>query len=208
MKESSKLFQLITGAVVVFCSVGLARADEWVYRDLILAERSGDVMARNLKVPGLGWLGHLGMYDAKTNTVLELLKAATPIVTMQNSAVDFMRASGIDGYWGAKYARQYGVQEVIIEGWGQRIFQPRYTSSASWTQGKWIPALDAKGRQIGYKKQGAVFRCDTFVAYSYQRSNQGLPSIFGTPQLPLITYRKMPALRPISYGWLIPRSWL
>ncbi len=165
-------------------------------------------MGRNLKVRGLGWLGHVGLYDRNTNKVLEILSEANPIVTMQNSGVGFMRASGVDGYWGARFARHGGVQEVIVEGWRQRIFEPRYTYSPRWVEGKWLPVFDAKGRQSGWKKQGAVFRCDTFVAYSYQRSNKGLPSIFSTPQLPLATYRKTPNVRPTQYNWPIPTSWL
>ncbi len=186
----------------------MAQADHWVYRNLIFPDQSGDVVGRDLKVPGLGWLGHVGLYDRQTDKVLEILSEANPIVTMQNGSVDFMRASGIDGYWGARFARQGGVQAVIVEGWWQRIFEPRYTYSPRWVEGKWLPVFDAQGRQNGWKKQTAVFRCDTFVAYAYQRSNQGLPSIFGAPQLPLTTYRKTPNVRPTNYKWPIPRSWV
>lgn len=173
------------------------------YDYVFLPQKSSDVVARDLHVPGLGWLGHVGIYDATTKKMLEVLNERD-VVYMKNTVKQF--SEDWTNIWGARYHKEQGEQQVVIEGWWQRIFTPKYTITAKWIEGKWLPRMvrNKQGQlvQNGWIKQAAQFRCDTFVAYSYQRANRGMCNLFGGGMTPTTLMRRLPFLRPFAevYG--------
>lgn len=186
-----------------------SQAEELVRVNIQFPEYSGDVVGRDLKVPGLGWLGHVGLNSREHNLILEVLNE--PGVVKMKDFKSFFKATGYKGYWGAQYEKYYGEPQVIVEGWWQRIFEPSYTTTARWQEGKWIPRMvpDGRGgwRQDGWNIQKAIFRYDTFVAYSYQRSNKRMMNLFRKPMSPGAVYYALPFERPLT-RFIIPRSWL
>lgn len=197
-------FPIFLSTMLLVFSHG-ALSQSYRYVDLSFPVASGDVVARDLKIVGLGWLGHVGIIDSLTAKVLEVLNESS-VVYMKNSMNQFIKSARVTGYWGTRFERNAGQQEVITEGWWQRIFNPRYTTSASWTEGKWLPVRNAAGVQTGWKKQAAKFRCDTFVAYSYARANRNMVQLFGNPMVPRALFYRLPSSRP-KVRLPIPVSW-
>ncbi|PHI36228.1 hypothetical protein CBQ28_15310 [Pseudoalteromonas sp. GCY] len=139
----------------------------------------GDVVARDLSISGLGWAGHVGIWDG--SKVLEVLNDNT--VIHKNTLSSFKGASS---YWGAKYGRGTRHGEIVEAGWAQRSFDPEYTITAQYTEGKWVY------QNGSFVKVKAKFRCDTFVNYSYKKvTGENLVTVFTPRNL----YNSFPSTR-------------
>jgi hypothetical protein len=165
---------------------------------------TGDVLGRDLNVPGLGWLGQIGMdagesrWDARNrrsiSILLEVLNEGSVIV--KSTHLDFMSRSPLWGN-GWLYERYYASCErcnhdwrgVISAGWEQRNWSPSYTYSSRYTEGKMV-------RKNGtWVRQNAKFRCDGFVTYSY------LKGLGRDVSRPLQTPRNVWQGFPYDYRW-------
>ena len=166
---------------------------------------TGDVPARDLSIPGLGSLGHIGMYKAKENCrwennqvkcdqdyILEVLNEAT--VIQQHSYKNFASRSRV---WSPQDSRYYASCElcqhnwrgVINAGMEQKNWSPSYTYSASYTEGKMVKK---NGKWV---RQNAKFRCDGFVVYSYIKGiNHNISRTVQTP-------RRVWQGLPYDYSW-------
>lgn len=141
---------------------------------------TGDVVGRDLNVWGAGGLGHVGIWDG--SRVLEVLDKS-PVI-QKNSLSNFKNESS--SYWGAKYGKGYSHYRIVSNGWKQRDYNPEYTITALYREGKW-------GYENGrYTKIRAKFRCDTFVNYAYKSvTNSNLVTFFTPRNL----YKSFPSSR-------------
>lgn len=144
---------------------------------------TGDVVGRDLNITGLGWAGHVGMYDG--SRIVEVLNAS-PVI-QRNSIASFRAATP---YWGARYGRGSNFSTMVAKGWDQRNYSPSYTTTAQWREGKYERQCTSQGcRNVLIP---ARFRCDTFVNYMYrQGTNSDLVTVF----LPRNVYNAMPVSR-------------
>ena len=169
----------------------------------------GDVVGRDLAMPGLGWVGHVGMNQgylySSTGRILEVLNEN--VVIVKKTVDDFRSRSK---FWGARYYAKCGESQpykycnhnwsaVITAGWEQRNWSPLYTYSATYTIGKmvkknvWDPGL--KKWIDKWVRQRAKYRCDSFVIYSYK---QGINlNVSRSPQLPKNIWKGL----PYDYSW-------
>lgn len=147
----------------------------------------GDVVGRELSSTGLGSFGHVGMH-AGSNVILEVLNK--PTVIQQNSLTSFKNSSA---YWGARYGKGSNFSTMISSGWAQRNYNPQYTITAQWQEGK-VTQQCVKwsgGKCIQYSNViiPAKFRCDTFLNYSYMK---GTGSYLISLMTPSNFYKTMP----------------
>jgi len=152
---------------------------------------TGDILGRDLNIYGLGWLGHVGIWDGRR--VLEVLNKN--IVIQKNSLSSFKKASS---YWGTRYGRGSRHYKVIRAGWRQRYYSPTYVFSATWREGKYVRrwVWDRRYRRwrLKWVKQSAKFRCDSFVYYSYMKGI-GVRLVANNWITPRIIYNSMPKNR-------------
>ena len=151
------------------------------------------MVGRNLSVWGLGGIGHVGMWTG--SQVLEFLNEGTFIY--QNTLASFKAR---DKYWGAKYGVGASKSAKIVSaGWGQRSFSPSYTRTTSWREGGIAQQVciqyDRYGKCVRFQSSvsTALFRCDTFVNYSFIKGNGA--SLVGYTILPSILYNSLPSTR-------------
>ena len=151
---------------------------------------TGDIVGRDLSISGLGWAGHVGIWDGRK--VLEVLNKST--VIQKNSLYSFKNSSS---YWGARYGKGSRHYRVISAGWNQRYYSPTYTTTSQYREGKWTKQWRWDSRQWKWVqkwvKQTAKFRCDTFVNYAY-RKGSGV-NLSPNYTLPRQVYNSMPHQR-------------
>jgi hypothetical protein len=129
-------------------------------------KKTGDVLGRDLNIKGLGWIGHVGMWSG--GAVIEVLNEEK--VIQINKLSNFKERSN---YWGARYGvgDEKDLWKVTLAGRLQSSYDPKYTTTAKWREGKWVEKTvwdPNKGKFVSKTvKQAAWFRCDTFVYYSY-----------------------------------------
>lgn len=151
----------------------------------------GDVVARDIDLPGYERFGHLGI--AGHSLILECLNKPDPI--QRNTLASFKQASR---YWGARYIpgrREFW--KVIAAGWSQRNFRPRFTLEPEYTAGghinKRVWNAETKRWEIRTVMVRAKFRCDTFVRYSFEKGiGHRFPETASTPRL---IYQKCTGVR-------------
>ena len=104
-----------------------------------------DVVGRDFNIPNFGWVGHIGLIKSNLTDeaafVLEVLNER-PVIQL-NPLTTFKT---ISRYWGAVYGLE---EEQIIEadkatsafqaGVNQIQFNPEYTPTAQWIEGRYIP---------------------------------------------------------------------
>ncbi len=144
---------------------------------------TGDVVARDLNISGLGWAGHVGMYDG--SKIVEVLNQSA--VIQRNSTSTFKASSP---YWGARYGKGSNFGTMVTKGWDQRNYSPSYTSSAQWREGRYEKQCTSSGCKNVLIP--AKFRCDTFVNYMYLK---GTGSNLVSVMLPRNVYNAMPKSR-------------
>lgn len=138
---------------------------------------SGDIVARDLAIYGAGWAGHVGMATGDsigqpTHLIIEALNE--PTVIQLNEHESFKRRST---YWGSRYGfgdYNRGTRQALVEANHQRWWCPSYTIGSGYEPGQGIPTT-------GHIIKCGVWRCDTFVGYSY--SVGGFPQIINNPIL-------------------------
>lgn len=152
-----------------------------------------DVVGRDLSVRGLGALGHVGVWTG--TSVLEVLNEGT--VIYQNTLKNF---KGKSAYWGAKYGVGASKSaQIVSAGWGQRNFSPVYTTTAQWREGGVTQKVCTKYNKAGVCTSQkttvttALFRCDTFVDFSFKKGNGA--SLVNAAILPRILYNALPSTR-------------
>ncbi len=152
----------------------------------------GDIVGRDLNILGLGWAGHVGMWNG--SNVVEVL-SKSPVI-QQNSLSNFKSQSK---YWGARYGKGSNFYGMVSSGWNQRLYSPSYTITASWKEGGLQERYCAKYNWWGtcasyaYRTTTAQFRCDTFTNYMYWKGAGS--SLVGNSILPTIVYNSMPKSR-------------
>lgn len=132
---------------------------------------SGDIVGRDLLLPGAGWAGHVGMATG------EWIGHETPLIIealWENPAIqinyhwNFQKRSP---YWGSRYGfgdYNYGTTAALIEANHQRWWCPSYTIGSGYDPGEGVA-------NTGHIIKCGMFRCDTFVGYSYAAG--GYPQI-------------------------------
>jgi hypothetical protein len=138
------------------CALSSAQAKELV---------SGDVMARDLNIPGLGWAGHVGMATGDnigqvSPYVIEALNEDPMPVIQLNTQKYFKLRSP---YWGSRWGiGEYGnrTRTALVEFNHQRWWCPTYTMTSGYIVG------------VGNPKNGEIrvcgqWRCDTALAWSF-----------------------------------------
>ena len=129
---------------------------------------TGDLVGRNLRISGLGEIGHVGIWDNSRKQVLEVLNRRNYAITTE-TLYQFKRAS--TRYWGARYGRGWSHYRVINAGRAQRYFNPSYTTSPYIREGRYkrVWRCSWRGCRRVTIKINAKFRSDTFVSYSYTK---------------------------------------
>lgn len=150
---------------------------------------SGDIVARDLLVYGLGKAGHVAMVTGHnvggpSSRLIEAMSDGTPWAIVFNYLEQFKKQSP---YWGSRYGfGDYGkgTRATLVELNHQRWWCPTYTSTAGYRPGQGIPTT---GQVISC----GVWRCDTLVAWSF--SSAGFPQILNNPIiLPRIVFNMFP----------------
>ena len=136
---------------------------------------TGDIIGYDLNTPGLGWAGHVGIWDNSRKRVLEVFDDPKThaddkhVIHTNRTLSQFKRET--TKYWGARYGRGWSHYRVIKAGRDQRDWKPSYTKSSSYRKGgyttKWKWSL-WRGWYIVRNKVDAKFRCDNFVVYCYR----------------------------------------
>jgi hypothetical protein len=148
---------------------------------------SGDIVARDLAYPGAGWAGHVGMATGdnvgqETSTIIEALWE-NPVIQI-NYHWSFQKRSP---YWGSKYGfgdYNRSTKQALVEANHQRWWCPSYTIGSGYDPGEGIPTT-------GHIIKCGMFRCDTFVGYSYAAG--GYPQIINSTILyPNIVFKFWP----------------
>lgn len=147
----------------------------------------GDLLGRDLDYPGLGWLGHIGIatgevMNTTASIVIETLNQ-NPVIQI-NSITQFKRSSK---YWGSKYGigdYATATRNVLIEANHQRWWCPKYTNSTAYTIGD-------GNLYTGQALVCGVWRCDTFVAWSFFKA--GYYSLMNNKMmLPVVIFNSFP----------------
>ena len=128
--------------------------------------RVGDLLGRDLDLPGYGAYGHVGLWTG--HRVLECLGEVPPI--QKRSLASFQ---SVTVYWGARYLPlRRNFRKVIRKGWEQRNFRPKFTLAPEFRVGRFVRKKvwdAATGRwETRTVMVRAKFRCDTLVSYAYQ----------------------------------------
>lgn len=158
--------------------------------------RPTDIVGRDLSIPGLGWVGHIGIATAdkswqEAHYVVEALWDQ-PVLQI-NTLESFKSKSP---YWGAKFGvnrNDVSGTRIINEGAFQASLKcAEYTTTVQWKAGT---------GQWGMPFTCPKFRCDTFVNYLYWWGGYTLPT-FSPPEsqypentLPKIVFNLFPYFR-------------
>ncbi len=150
-----------------------------------------ELLARDLNIPGLGWLGHVAIATAfmtnpsgmnqNATQVIEVLDE--PVVGQINTISNFKARSP---YWGSKYGvADRGVlgYNVLVEANHQRWWCPVYTKNTDYQIGEGIPTT-------GQILKCGRWRCDTFVWWAY--FSQGYDTMPGRVWLPRNLFNYFP----------------
>ncbi len=120
----------------------------------------GDILGRDLDVPGMGDIGHVGIAyadsyspDSPATQVIEVLNE-NPVIQI-NTIENFKSKTK---YWGSRWiitgvTKARDAMSIIAQGIIQQALCPIYTSTAQY--------------RPGTSTSCAIFRCDTFVYYIF-----------------------------------------
>ncbi|STX28460.1 Uncharacterised protein [Legionella beliardensis] len=148
---------------------------------------SGDIVGRDLLIPGAGWIGHVGLgtgddVGLPTQIIIEVLNES-PVVQL-NNLTNFRARSR---YWGSRSGLgdySTGTYNALVEAYHQSWWCPTYSSSTAYVIGQGNP----------YTRQPTkcgMWRCDTFIAWDFYSA--GFPQIMNNRiMLPLNVYNTFP----------------
>lgn len=136
-----------------------------------------EIVGRDLYLPGLNWVGHIGITTAPTleedaSEVIEVLNTSPAI--QQNPLHSFQKT--VTSYWGSRYGiadRAEHALKILREAHFQKdLGCATYTATPHYSVGK--GAYDNAGQAIA--TQCAYFRCDTFISYIFHQGGYKLPT--------------------------------
>ena len=122
----------------------------------------GNVMGRDLDVPGMGWIGHVGIVYAESYIPPDKVSTQGRVIEVlnENQVIQintFQSFKSKSNYWGngsgVANNSTDNIMKILKEANTQRGFCPIYTTTALY--------------QPGTPNSCAVFRCDTFVYHIY-----------------------------------------
>ncbi|STX45159.1 Uncharacterised protein [Legionella gratiana] len=124
---------------------------------------SGDVLGRDLLIPGAGWIGHVGLGTGDdvgypTQIIIEVLNENR--VIQFNSFTNFTSRSK---YWGSRSGvgdYSTGTYKALAEGYHQSWWCPTYSSSTAYIIGQ-------GNLQNRRPTKCGMWRCDTFIAWDF-----------------------------------------
>jgi hypothetical protein len=159
---------------IYICPVKSRQTDEGCSTSPNVCE--GDVVGRDLRSSLFPFLGHVGLTDSPSN-ILEMLNAS-PSGLFLNSFDSFFNASP-GSFWGEVYSPMIHQKmtfddgsSVINAGMSQLMFSPQYTYLPLASPGQTLMGyiFDQKNERFIQETIfiPAVFRCDTFVDFSYK----------------------------------------
>lgn len=151
---------------------------------------SGDVLGRDMDIPGIGRIGHLGLGTGNdvflpTNITIEA-EPQTPAIIF-GTVKDFKQATR---FWGSRWGlvtSQSNVYYSLVEAKHQSFWCPKYTPFTVWVRGQGF--FDGP-MQTPIPTQCGMFRCDTFVGYiaSMAGSNAIINNVIQLPYNAFMTY--------------------
>lgn len=156
----------------------------------------GDVLGRDLSFYGLGALGHVGLLSS-ANSVAQVMKETDYVNVVQNVTVANFRNA--DTYWGSRaratftFASGYSNATAQLTALAnQQRPHVAYTvlSSTPTPAVQVCSSMNAAGACTAYTWKKGSFRCDAYVKWLYERTNNGaLGGITpnGTYNSPLLT---------------------
>jgi hypothetical protein len=156
----------------------------------------GDVHARDLNIPGLGWAGHTGV-EAKNGNILEMLNKETTSSwgntssLFKNSKSNFRSSSS---YWGAKYW-DWLVKNAYwrLDSYVVRNADFVEDVGADYTTTSWYNhPYTYKDSRGNWRLKLGKYRCDTYVRSMYNTGGIRFPSSITTPRT---TYNAFPNQR-------------
>jgi hypothetical protein len=150
-----------------------------------------DIMARNLNIPGLGWVGHVGIATRFMMNASGMFKPADQVIEILNEGTighlnpidNFKRRSQ---YWGSKYGVISNPEQgyrVLVEANHQRWWVREYTHGTDYRIGQGNP-------YTGEVRVSGRWRCDTFAWWAYY--SQGINVMPGHIWLPKILFDFFP----------------
>lgn len=174
-------------------------------------QNAADVVGRNLDVPGIGALGHIGIYDGGS-TIYEVLNEGNANRVKANTLADFKSRTQ---YWGAakpaipdfNIANCYGLacpittpvswmhtRFAMVQRANQiRLLGADYTYGASYTPAE--PRWESGSSQPGTPAKRGLYRCDTYVLNVYEISQTAAAPAAWTQRL-----------NDLKYGVVYPRN--
>jgi len=135
-------------------------------------QEMGDVTGQGRNSSDNSWIarfGHVSIYNPSRYRVLEATNHYPAIGERRTAMVTHNK-----NYWGARYGIGSTSQHyrAISYGNAQKSYNPRYTYSPYYREGKWTKKWKFSWRKGWYRKwvrQSAKFRCDSFVSYCYKK---------------------------------------
>lgn len=159
----------------------------------------GDVVARDLAIPGAGWAGHTGLSSANHYMMRPtiVLEAMATVPHIDNISIDNFKSAS--KFWGSRggiippgsYDR-FTVANRVVR---QYFACPQYSYTPAWEAG--TITNDAKPITCG------LFRCDTLINYAYAFNNHSLPTYDKKWTTPIGVWNSF----PIDTDLLIPESY-
>ncbi|RAP34629.1 hypothetical protein B1207_15205 [Legionella quinlivanii] len=124
---------------------------------------SGDIAGRDLLIPGMGWIGHVGLgtgddVGKPTQIIIEVLNES-PVIQFNT----FNNFTSRSRYWGSRSGigdYSSGTYAVLVEAFHQSWWCPSYSTSTAYVIGQGNPA-NRVPTKCGF------WRCDTYVAWDF-----------------------------------------
>lgn len=150
-----------------------------------------EVLGRDLNLPGLGWIGHVGISTTYRMSPEGMGKNADQVIEVLNenpvgqinSISNFKARSK---YWGSKFGladRGMIGYRVLVEANHQRWWCPKYTSDTNYHIGSGVPTT-------GQVIECGTWRCDTYAWWAFY--SQGIDTMPGRVWLPIKVFHAFP----------------
>lgn len=135
-----------------------------------------EIIGRDLSVPRLGWIGHVGITTAPylNQDAYQVIEVLNEQPVIQTNSIAFFKTKS--PYWGSRYGisdRSDNATRILREANFQKdLMCATYTATPNYIMGKgyYSPLGKAIATSCGY------FRCDTFVNYLFHWGNYTLPT--------------------------------
>jgi hypothetical protein len=164
-----------------------------VYKPTDYGTAPGEVLGRDLDVPGMGWIGHVA-YPLPQTPAIQVIEVLNENAVIQINTIQSFKSKS--KYWGSRWGLIPGTEsqkennalKILREGVSQMGFCPIYTSTAQY--------------KVGTPTSCAMFRCDTFVNHIY-KGGIGINIIpDGDAILPTKVFNAFPRVNPDEHPGL------